>query len=1171
MGATHNVIDYLLPKQPLPLLFLLITLSAAPAIAGPADPAAGEPARTTATADALPIEATPAWVIDRRLPEPSKATLDVAPNGIADLLVDSQYRTRADGHDERFRWAGKVTNRSGLEAAGQISFSFRTGMDTAAVNYIHIIRDGQIIDVTRDTKFRVVEREEDLNDGIISGTVKALANIQGLRVGDIVDFGAIVHTRNTLWPGAAFYTFSQRYSDPLAMRGIRILWPAGMAPRYKPINSDLSFATRAVADGTEWEWIATNPPALKPETDVPYTAFQWGRIDVTTMKDWAELARRTNELYQGDDSLPADFTARLDAIAKAWPAPADRLTEVTRYIEDNIRYVGEELDEGSFVPRRPRTVLSRAYGDCKDKSLLLSVALRYLGIDAVPALVSTTSGARLPDRLPSPLLFDHMIVRAVLDGKVLWLDPTGAHRGGRGLTIVPSDLGYALPVRAGQTALEKMDGFGARAGRITVQEQFDVDEAAAQAMTLHVESVFTDARADRMRARIAEAAPKVVADDNLKFYLKRFPGMVESKPLQLIDDRDANKLTMIENYTLSQAAFKKANLSTDLVMSAYVVREVLPERQPGPRREPLAMPSFTVNEQIITLRAKGRSLQGLTDIDTRAGPVAFSRKFTRTADGLVMTFRLDTGTRDDVPASEADQIYALSDTIDGKTGIVYHLAKSAPPAPDPKGIDAAALAPIKADILAATELMQKNDQQSKLQALTLLTGMDDRLVRPSPTAGLIDGMKAALLADLGRQQAALAAFRSSTAQYEGNAEFFRLWLAYEIDLGTGETVAAAMQRTATAQPEVLAKLDPRWVEVSLQRTQSLPSDQRTAARGNICIALDSVGWQQTPRTSRGDGILECAITAHARRGEFAEARAGLAKTPNTGALVSIAIDKRYQPLWPDVERFTRDGFRASLQESADRAATAAKANPTSYPAVQKRMESLRALGDFEAALAAGKALASNKAGIEVAESDGFWLVNEYAINQTALGRMDDAIATMDGLLALGQDRYPELTSLAINRAEILLAAGRFQQALDSLGAIEAKHLGNLSPYGKMWVLSDQVCALHGLGRDAEARTVAARLAKPEDNWNAATAAAACLNDDKAIADMLIKRLGDSFARRGVLEMFITFERSEGRTPFEESRTQVITRARQRPEVQAEFAKHGRTVRYDGTRQGWNEF
>jgi transglutaminase-like putative cysteine protease/tetratricopeptide (TPR) repeat protein len=1019
-------------------------------------------AKPSAPAQALGVEATPAWVRDRAIPEATKARLDPAQSGIAYLLSDSQYRARADGHDSWFRIATKVTNRSGLESAGQISAEYDPSFESLGVNFIHLIRDGKVIDLTHETQFRVVEHEGELDDGIVSGTLKAIANLRDVRVGDIIDYATTTHTRTSLWPGHAFYHLSQRYSDPLAMRALRFVWPAGIVPRSKAINSDIAFATHATADGVEWEWTTEDPPAMREENDVPYTAFEWGRIDISTMKDWAELARWATALYQGDDSLPDDFSARLDAIAKTFPAPGDRLTEATRYVQDNIRYVGEELGEGSYVPRRPRTVLAHGYGDCKDKSLLLAVALRRLGIDAVPALVSTRAGERLPDRLPSPLDFDHVIVRAVIDGKVMWIDATGAQRGGRGVAMVPSDLGYALPVRAGQAALEHIDGYGDHAGRLTVVEQFTVDETADTPLALHVETRATEARADVTRADWAINSARKVADSNLEFYRRRFPGLVESKPLELHDDRDANATTMIENYTMSREAFAKAGTLAKLITRAYLLQGVLPDRQPNPRVQPLALRDHLANEQTIDLHVKGRILDGMDDIDTRAGSIAFSRRTTKLADGLHMVYRLDTGPQEDVPARDAEAVYALSDKIKDETGIEFYLDKSPHTAPSPHGIDAATWDAIKPDMAKIGDLMQKTDQPSKLEALSLLSAVSGKVAHPSPAAGLIDGMKGAILSDLRRPQAAFAALQSSAAQYDGNPDILRLWIAYELDLGTGDSVAAALQRVAKAQPGVVAALDKQWIRIAIQKAQHMEPAKRQATRETLCIALVQAGWQQEPRTAFGDVMLGCAIAAHSLRGEMSEAQAGLAKDPPTDTLVTLAIDRRHQALWPEIDRIGSDGFRKSLEQEAARATAAAKASPKDYEIVARQMAALRALGRFDEALAAGDALVKDKAQIEVVGTDAFWFVNEYATDLRARGRIDDAIAVLDGVLALGIDRYPELGSLAINRAEMVIAAGRYQAGLDSLSALEKDHADQLSAYGRMWIWANEDCALRAL-------------------------------------------------------------------------------------------------------------
>jgi tetratricopeptide (TPR) repeat protein len=319
-------------------------------------------------------------------------------------------------------------------------------------------------------------------------------------------------------------------------------------------------------------------------------------------------------------------------------------------------------------------------------------------------------------------------------------------------------------------------------------------------------------------------------------------------------------------------------------------------------------------------------------------------------------------------------------------------------------------------------------------------------------------------------------------------------------------------------------------------------------------------------------MLGCAIAAQDLRGETAQARAGLAKDPTTDTLLTLAIDRRHAPLWSEIDRIGGDGFRESLDREAARAADAAKATPKDYEAVTHQMQTLRALGRFDEALAVGKALAVDKAQIEAVGTDAFWLVNEYSANLRARGRIDEAITVLDGLLELGMDRYPDLTSIAINRAEMVLAAGRYPAALDSLADLEAKHLDKLSPYGKMWVWANTACALRALGRSEDARAADAKLAaKPDDNWSAATVAAACSNDTMAIADMLVLRLRNSDARPSALGLFVVFDGAEARTAHDKAVRQAMATARAMPAVQAEFAKYGREIHYAGTTQGRSEF
>lgn len=1156
---------------------LALALLAAPAIPARADSDA--PAVTAANpAAAIAPEALPGWVRARAIPAATPARLDHAQEGIAYLLTDSQTRVTAQGHDALFRSAIKVVERSGLEQAGQVSVTFNPRFETVGVHFIHIIRDGKVIDLTGETHFRVVERENQLDDGIISGTLKAIANLRDVRVGDIVDYATTTHTRTTLWPGHFFDQISQRYSQPLAWRGERYVWADGMAGQYKALGSSIAFAVHKAGAATEWEWEETDPPAQQGENDVPGSAFQWGRVDVSTMGSWAQLAQWGAGLYVGDQTLPADFAAKLDAIAKANPAPADRLTEATRLVQDTIRYVGEEMGEGSYVPRRPAVVLQRGYGDCKDKALLLAVALRRLGIEAVPALVSTSRGSGLPQRLPSPLLFDHVIVRAVLDGKVLWLDATGTHRGGRGLDIVPSDLGYALPLREGQAAPEKMEGYGPHAGELKVLEQFAVDEAAPTALQLTVSTRYTGAQADGMRERLANRSAKTIARENLDFYRKRFVGLTESQPIEFADQRDANVLTMVEHYSLPHADFEKDKLLAKLVTRAYAVQDVLPERQSGPRVNPLALADHVSREQIIELNVNDR-LPGLpADVDARAGDIAFLRHSERVGDGVRMTYRLTTGAREETPASGAEEVYAVSDKVVDEAVMEFYLDKSQRPSERkaqadkalPGGVDPALLAPLRADFDKAAQKLQTPGDDAQIEALGLLNGILEKLPHPSPTAGLVEGMKAGALAQLRRGSAALAVARSATAQFDGNPDVFRLWIALEMEQGDVPGVLGALRRTVQAQPQVVATLPDNWVRYIQQKLQALPRAERDERRYDLCIALADGGWQMQPRGSGGDAMLSCAIVAHALRGEWAAARSGLAQGPVASTLASLALDRRYQPLWSDLDKLGADGFRKSMERDLEAASAAPPRDPK---ALLRKARALRALGRNADAEALEKPLATDMGQVEVIGDDAFWLVNDYAEVLRDQGRVEEAVAAMDRALALGVDRYPSLVNLAINRLQLLDSAGRPQAVLDAAKGLEEKSAGITSVFGRMWIWAEMACAQRALGQTADAAATEAKMAeKADENRYAMARAAACRGNVAEIAETLVARLKSADTRSSVLDLFVVFGGPQVLSPFDQRLRQTMQAATQRPEVQAEFRKQGRAVRFAGPRSvGWNEF
>ena len=78
-----------------------------------------------------------------------------------------------------------------------------------------------------------------------------------------------------------------------------------------------------------------------------------------------------------------------------------------------------------------------------------------LGIEAEPALASIVHGDGLDERLPMLEIFDHVLVRAVIGGKVYWLD--GTRSGDRTLDDLPvPGFHWLLPVQKSGAELVKL-------------------------------------------------------------------------------------------------------------------------------------------------------------------------------------------------------------------------------------------------------------------------------------------------------------------------------------------------------------------------------------------------------------------------------------------------------------------------------------------------------------------------------------------------------------------------------------------------------------------------------------------------------------------------------------------------------------------------------------------
>ncbi|MCB1049065.1 MAG: hypothetical protein H6510_00685 [Acidobacteria bacterium] len=125
------------------------------------------------------------------------------------------------------------------------------------------------------------------------------------------------------------------------------------------------------------------------------------------------------------ENLTLDQRAQVQDLVKEKATPHEQLKALYDYVCENIRYVADETHLNALIPRSPAQTLSRGFGDCKDRALLLSAMAAELGLDVKMVLVSTDIEVE-PD-LVHPALFNHVINAVQENGEWLFFDATNRY------------------------------------------------------------------------------------------------------------------------------------------------------------------------------------------------------------------------------------------------------------------------------------------------------------------------------------------------------------------------------------------------------------------------------------------------------------------------------------------------------------------------------------------------------------------------------------------------------------------------------------------------------------------------------------------------------------------------------------------------------------------------
>jgi hypothetical protein len=505
------------------------------------------------------VEPTPSWVVEREYDVNLSSSQD---QSVQYLLVDQQHRLISKDNTVQpqyyYRFSMRLLNRAGLSLNSQLKINFNPAYQTLRLHSLQIIRNGVRRELAASVYVRMVQQEELLALDIHDGVTTAVLIPEDVRVGDIIDYSYSIEGNNPIFGGKHFGASRLNFSAQIDKFGLRVLTDSDRF-KFRSVGIELKPNLHQFQGLNEYSVVRTNVAKVidEGETSPEYSPF--ARMDYSEYSSWKAVNEWAAELYSSTKKNIGDVVSLARKLKQQSRTDADYITRSLFFVQNEIRYLGLELGENSHRPRNPHEVLNKRYGDCKDKSLLLTTLLRLQGVRAWPALVSVDDRYGVKRSLPSPGVFDHVITLVEYNGKRYWLDSTRLYQAGGLDDLGYTDYGFALVVGHENTGLQRMYHEPPLSSRVDIIEEILAEDFNGPVI-LKVKSVYRRNAAELQRYQFENLSLDSIKRNFLEYYSKFYSGIRAVGMPSYEDDARRNRFTIKEVYQIDDFWSKKDSL-----------------------------------------------------------------------------------------------------------------------------------------------------------------------------------------------------------------------------------------------------------------------------------------------------------------------------------------------------------------------------------------------------------------------------------------------------------------------------------------------------------------------------------------------------------------------------------------------------------------------------------
>ncbi len=532
----------------------------------------------------LTVAKEPEWVTIHNIDFNNANQESEAEDGYLDVAFEKQVSLIDKA--KYYRKAFKVLSESGVENNSEISVDFDPLYQNVLLHKVRIIRDGVFINKLDLSKFKTIQQESDLRAHLYNGTLTALLMLEDVRKGDIIEYSYTIKGFNPIFNNKYCDVFETRFTVPIGCVYYKVVTPADKKINIRCTDSRIHERTEYTKMRVQYEWKLTGIEPLRVDKKTPSWFDPFPTIFISEYNSWGEVSNWASKLFPGNVHLSSALQKKIAEIRADNATNEARTLAALHFVQDEIRYLGIEMGTSSHKPGDPNKIFSQRFGDCKDKSYLLTTMLRDLGIEASPVLINTSYKKAINNWLPSHSAFDHVTVRANVDGKIYFFDPTISMQRGTLRDIVYPDYQTGLVVANATQSLTNIPFYNKSA--IKVKEIFDVPDMTGKAQ-LKVITRYSGSFADDNRNDFNNNSLYEIKKKYREFYSTYFEKIIADS-LSYQSDNNIGEFITTEYYTISNLWKTENGQSiTTSAFAPFIINSVLSKPDNEKRVMPYAL------------------------------------------------------------------------------------------------------------------------------------------------------------------------------------------------------------------------------------------------------------------------------------------------------------------------------------------------------------------------------------------------------------------------------------------------------------------------------------------------------------------------------------------------------------------------------------------------------